>query len=110
MLHLIEEVLLVEDQKGGVFGRHHTGRAGLAIEQRHFSEKVPCTLNGEDEFPAIGPLSYDLDLTGQNEVEGISRISLQEDEAAFGIGSLAGNGVDGFELLIIEPGEQRNSS
>src|SRR5690348_9097446 len=102
------KILPAEDQKARVFHGNDVRGAGLLVDHCHFAEKAAFTKHGEDDLSAILCDEHHLDLSSRDEKEGISRVVLEHDDAAFGIAALSSQISERGQVRFTQAGEERD--
>ena len=80
----------------------------ISIDDGHFSEEAPFAQHGEDDLAPILRDEHHLDLSCRNQKEGIPRIVLEYDDAAFGVTPLSGQIGKRREVGLSQTGEEGN--
>ncbi len=78
----------------------------MIVDQRHLAEEAAFPKNGKNDFAAILADQDDLHLAGGDQVEGISRVILEQDDAALWVAPLSHQLGEGHELSFGQTGKQ----
>ena len=85
------------------------GRAGLIVDQRELAEVRAGLEHAEDDLAAVLADQHDLGAALAQDVQGVARIALEEDDAALRVGALARQLGELGQLVTLQPAEHGNA-
>ena len=107
-LHAAAEVVAAQHEDVGVLHGNDVGRTRLLVDQRQLAEMFARSEHAENDFAPVLADQHDLDPAITDDEQGISRVVLEQNDAALRIALLARQLCEALQLGVIELGEERN--